>query len=329
MSNLMSNGSKNFSNRINTSSLTTCREFDIINRIYLRETIAGLGFFLNLICLFIFLKILRSTKSNIDLYKYFLIGTCFNTYVCLRNTLKNSLECKKCFLENYYSLKIIHMIFIYYIDYSVELATIMISVAACFNRYRSIDNTPKIFNKIPFIIVVCLIGVFCACFCSYKLVDLSIQSELSNNSTDFVVYVIKSNSLGTVGSTLDLVYTMIRDVIPIFSILLLNILTLVKIKTRIYKKKKLISKKLTRTNINRKANHELRLNLMVFSTSSFVLLNHMTNFLYWLKVFGTSECFLNMARNILYWSSYGIGFFIYLSFDLNFIKFFMSKCSKK
>jgi hypothetical protein len=163
--------------------------------------------------------------------------------------------------------------------------------------------------------------VFCFGFCSYKLVDLNAQRELRNNSTD-VVYVIKSNALGSTGSILDMIFTIMRDAIPIFSILLLNILTLVKFKIYYTKKRLLLNK------TKRKTNNELRLNLMVFVTSGFVLINHAANFIYWLNIFEPNECF-NIVRNILYWSSYGVGFFIYLSFDLNFKRFFTKKFTRK
>jgi len=324
MANWISNETQVLSNKTQEKSLSCQYELGILNGIYLREIISGLGFFLNLICMFIFFKILRSAKNSIDLYKYLLVASFFNSYICLRNTLKNSLDCKSCFVEKYYAIKLLQILFIYYVDYSFELISIMISVAACFNRYRSIGNTLKVFDKIPFVIVLILICVFCTGFCSYKIVDLSVQNQLNNNSTDLVIYVIKSNTLEELGLALDIVFTLIRDAIPIFSILSLNTLTLIKIKIRLNKKKKLMSNKKVQNNIktvNKIANNELRLNLMVFVTTSFVLLNHLTNFLYWLKAFGKNEC-LNIVRNVLYWSSYGWNFFIYLSFDLNFMKIF-------
>ena len=318
--------SMNETSKINSNKTATipmkCHELDVLNGIYLRETISGIGFILNLICLFVFFTILRNTKNTNDLYKYILIESFLNAYVCLRNNLKNFLDCKFCIIEKHYSLKLCQIIFIYYIDYSFELISIIISVAACLNRYKSIDNSLKTFDKIPLVAVICFISVFCFGFCSYKLVDLNVQRELLNNSTDTVVYVIKSNALGSTGSTLDMIFTIMRDAIPIFSILLLNILTLVKFKFY-YTKKRLVLNKAKRIK-----NNELRLNLMVFVTSSFVLINHAANFIYWLNIFGPNECF-NVVRNILYWSSYGVGFFIYLSFDLNFKRTFTVKFTRK
>ena len=311
---------KNFStiSSNGTYSSDFCNELLVINTIYLRESLSGLGFILNLFCTYIFFKIIRNIKANIDLYKYFLLESIINSYICLRIMLKNVFDCKNCEIEKYYAMKVILWFFFYYVDYSLELMSIMISVMSGFNRYRSIDNFLNVFDKIPFFLVNSLVAIFCGVFCAYKLFDITIETTMKNNST-YATYYLKSNKLGQTALVFDQMYTLIRDAIPIFAILLLNILTMIKIK-KTMKKKEIVTRRKKRL---KDSNTELRLNLMVVVTSSIVLLSHLANFIFWLKVFETNECF-NLLRNFLYWTSYGINFFIYLFFNLKFQIYFIN-----
>ena len=303
-----------------------CTELTNAYNAYIEKSIGAISFILNIICIFVFRKIVR--VQNEEVYRYLLVKSIADTYTSLRTILKSVLNCQDCVVEHVYAMKIVYLVFFLYIDYSTEFLSILIQMAAIFNRYRFLTQRFKWFDKISYKIVILIVTMLSFLFHIYVLFDNRITSKTRNNTTD-TIYSIKGGHLGQTGLILNYIQVTIRDIIFVVIILILNVLTLRWIKV-VMKKKKCMQRVNISVNsrkiLNKSEKAEHRLTLMVVATSINILTAYgisLFNVLAKTETISPNKCFISISY-FHYWFSFSFYFFIYFYFNLSFKRYLLS-----
>ena len=294
-----------------------CNDLTSVYNAYIEKFIGSFAFFLNLICIAVFVQIIRTQKEEV--YKYLLFKSIVDTFISLRITLKSILDCTDCELEKSYGLKLFYLIVFIYFDYAAELISMLCEIVANFNRYRLLTQYFKIFDKITYRIPLCAITLYSFLFYIYLFFDYKISSRTKNNET---IYTMTDTGLGAASIYVGYMHSVSRNVICVAFIFVLNILTLRSVKIALKKKKRMLNDK----NADKKSKMmskteqaELRLTLMVLATSAVIFIAYGMSFIKWLKigVIYTNKCYITITY-IIYWLSFSLYFFIYFYFNLSF-----------
>ena len=295
-----------------------CIALTAIYNDYIEKSVGALAFVLNTLCVLVFLKIIRYQEE--DIYKYLISKSIVDCYISLRISLKSVLNCQDCVVEHVYGLKVFYLIFFIYIQYTAELISAMFDIAANFNRYRFLTKRFKIFNKISLKIAILVMTLIGFLFHFYLLIDNKIVSKTKNNGT-VTIYSIKNGNLGLGSIILDCAKIIFKDVASLALVIILNTLTLRTVKKTMDKKKLMMQGKTSKL-MRKTEKTELRLTLMVVTSSFAVLISHVMNIIILLskiELIIFDKCFVIVAY-FLYWLSYSFYFFIYLYFNLSFKK---------
>ena len=292
-----------------------CLDLHYFYQLYWKIAFASLSILLNFACVLIFVKIIRAQKMNDDLFKYLVTKSIVDTTLTLllaTNTLLTQYPDTFGFKHNK-SLHFFHLIFNIYVLFSLQLLSMFCEVAACFNRYRMSIGKLKLFDKIPFKLVISSMSIYSFGFYIYKFVSNQIK-EQSNNSTVLTYYYI---SITDLDETMGYMHSFVRDCLCVSIITLLNVLTMIEIKRMISKKRFLT--KCTKTEQVKKT--ETRLSVMIFTMSTLAIIGHGSSLIFYLSpnvsFFRIGGCYFTLSEslNLL---SYQINFIFYYQFNLNF-----------
>jgi hypothetical protein len=315
----------NFTEIENTAVNGFC---DILRDIYenmLVEITHVASFFLNLFCTLVYFKLLRflKDKNSNDLFKYLFIKSIVDTYLSflmiLQFIFNDTKYSQQLGVNRVYGLKVFNLIFGFYFLFSLELISIMLEVAATFNRYRALKFRLKIFDKIQFKYVILCMFVYSFGFYVYKFVSRQVVPNTQYNTTEFQY---KDTDLE---AKMGYMHTIVRDGLCVFAIILLNILTMYELKSILMKKNVLTNS----SSSDKTQNLEKRLTLMVICMSSIAFSGHSLMLLQYFShkdsFFKKNGCFYTITQ-LLFWFSYQINFFVYYFFNLKFRKCFKLIC---
>ena len=294
---------------------SVCSDFYSFFDTYLKMTFGMLGFFLNTACVAIFVEIMRTQRTSEHLFKYFLVKSITDTFLALLYFLYALFSQSQAYsiIERSYTLHLVHFINSYYLLFSMQLLSIFCELAACFSRYRKSAGKFKILDKLSYKVVIFLMFIYSFGFYSYKFASNHVI-EIVNNGTE-VTYAITSSELN---KTMGYIHSFVRDGLCVLIIIVLNVLTVVQIKTVLSKKRTLVK---SHTN-ERTNNAEIRLALMVLTMSTLAFIGHGLILIGYLNpeennFFLKPGCYRALAE-ILYWLAYEVNFFFYYLFNLNF-----------
>jgi hypothetical protein len=187
------------------------------------------SFFLNLFCILVYFKLVRSLKDkhSHDLFKYLLTKSIVDTYISFLLNLKlifNSDYSQKLGVDRAYGLKVFYLIFGIYSTFSLQLISIFLEVAAAFNRYRCLKVELKLFDRFQFKYSILSMFAYSFSFYAYKFVSRQVVSKSQNNTSEYEFkYMDLDYEMGYM-------HTIVRDGICVLAIILLNILTMYDLK---------------------------------------------------------------------------------------------------
>ena len=296
-----------------------CVKLKVIYDTILIALIHVTSFCLNLMCILVYAKLFRSNKiinKTNDLFKYLLVKSMVDTYLNFLLILElffAGAYTKNLGIDKIYGLGIFFLIFGIYFMFSLELVSIMIEVAATFNRFRKIKSKFKLFDRIPFECVIVGIFVYSFGFYSYKFASTNVSKIESKNETS---YSIQKTDLDT---SMGYMHSIVRDGLCVLAIIVFNIWTMYEMKNVLIRKRSL-------TNVSTRDNIEKRLTLMVICMSLITIVGHGVILIRYFSPRGSflkeNQCCLAFSET-LFWFSYQINFFLYYFFNLKFKKCFL------
>jgi hypothetical protein len=316
-----------------------CDNFADFYNTYLDLFISFIGSILNILCIIGFLnikEIRHQRKTNV--FRYLLAKSVVDSYTLLRNLIFSSVFCPvvDCFLTRYYVSCNISLVFNNYIGRISLLMSILLELAANFNRYRIITNKFIFLNKISIYFKFLLIILYCFSFYVYIFFQENclIPDQSLNETMSYYIYV--TNFTNTeLGIGLKFMHTFIRDVICIILIMVLNIFTLIFMRQSFKRKRELAfnpqsSQSANKNDQNRKLEKsENNLTYLVLTSSLINILGHIILFINMLPInsIKSDSCFNSIAPFLLYFS-YSINFFVYYFFNKHFKSYFKTNLIK-
>ena len=294
---------------------------------YIEKGMGCLGFMFNIICLIVFVKLLKNPDSNNEMVKYLLLKSFVDAYVMLKSFLFIFFDCNYCDQYRFYATGLFKLIFLIYFSYVAQFLSIFCELVAVFIRYATVAQKEFFLSrKIPFKVVTSFAFIYSLLFYSYKLFENKIIKSMYKNylkNTSYLIYKISSTEFGVSETILklDFVNSLIRDGILVLLIFVLNVLTCIKMK-RLLKKKRLI---LANVRVNTQARKsESHLTIMILLTGFIAIIGHGFYFLFNTPSFilMVSECVYPIIL-FTYNLSYLINFFVYFFFNTMFRQCFL------
>lgn len=191
------------------------------------------------------------------MYKYLMFKSIADAYFGFKNAAAPLFRCEEdCIISQYYVTKFFSLIFYFYMGHVCEFLSMFYEVAANFDRYFIISQKFKIQNSVRFyrVLMVCTM-VFTFSLFIYVLLEQNIYvrdrfwgqnktAELIANSTYAYqhYYVLRYNRLhwSPIGVVLQKIGTITRDGILVAVLLIVDILTVVKLRQSMKSKRQLI-----------------------------------------------------------------------------------------
>ena len=312
--------------------ITQCDDPLKFSILYLQVSLSVLGFFLNLICIKIFSKIVLVKSKNNDLSKYLLLKSLTNAYIVLCLTLHPIFDLENTFdnpalksrVDEIYWLKVVYLILGIYFKYSLVLTSLFCEIAASFNRYRLATNRFIKFNKLPVeIVIICMI-LYSFGFYSFKFVSIQIIQIASINQTTNGTLKNSYNYLTTdLDDTVGFVHSSVRDGLCVAILILINFFTAIEIKRILQKKSALIIK--NKGKLKAQA-ADTRLTIMMFIMSFSCVIAHGLQIIQYFSprsfIINSNEC-ISLAFDLVFFLfNNQIDFFYYYFFNLNFKRIF-------
>jgi hypothetical protein len=219
----MSNSSIVISDNCTNNSLK-----DFIN-LYIMNTINIFGIIANFICIIIFTKIIKTTQSTGNMYKYFLMKSIMDLLSLFINSFEYFKHCSNCEATNSYLLQIWFIWFYMYLSNVAEIASVIFEIAAifdCFITIKSILNfcqTNLFFHLFSITLIVINVIINLMFPLGYQ-----IESKIENNETS---YRSDKNEFGKASfSSLNFFNSLIKDVIFFIILFILNLMILTLLK---------------------------------------------------------------------------------------------------
>ena len=298
--------------------------------LYFQFACAVVGFFLSLICIRVFMKLLSFKGKNNDLYRYLLIKSFSDMFILFITGLDQIFDpddyygeySLKNYVDNYMFLKIVYLIIGIYFTYSLKLVSIFCEVLSVFNRYRLSTKKFEKFNKIPFPIVCLAVFLYSFGFYIYKFFSIQIKKFESNNFSQEIKYefIIDDNLDNKMGY----IHSSVRDGMCVLAIIFLNVLTIIEIKKMLQKKKNMFRDK----NKHKTQLAEIRITIMVFLMSFIGVLAHSLQMVQYFSpdyfFYNKYECYIIIFDLIFNLCSYPFNFFLYYFFNLKFKRHFLN-----
>ena len=316
----------------------SCSIFFNTNFVRIKFGISILGFILNLINIFIFIKIIYKRNQTDNLFKYFLTKSLSDFYVNMFGVVMGLVDI---YFTNqvqpFIQFCLFRLIFDEYMCFVFQSISMLCDVASSLNRYKSITNGFKFSNKISIIIKILLMSSYSLIYYSFKLfqkycavtspISTSLNNSNSTSSSHKPLYKIdhyKHFKQTPIDLGFSLTHTIIRDGICTMLIIIFNLLILFQMR-KLIKSKKSINPTNNTSSKNEKATQaQKNLNRMVLLTSTFTLICHLLLFIYYLPIQITANPCYKTIMLILFYLSLSINFFTYFKFNLHFKRLFLS-----
>ena len=308
----------------NSQNYSICNNLLTVYNSYIKVLIGVIGTVLNFICIVIFYKLIRNSTQKDNLNKYLLIKSIADTltYVIIM-TQSASLSTA----HKNYAYQVIYLIVNRYLLFVFELISMFLEIASILNRYFAFTRINKKLEKIGFKAVVSFMLIYSFGFYVYKFFDEKIE-RATNINTNETYYKIAINTLGDISFVLGYIHSTVRDGICVLLILILNILTLIKLRKMMKNKMHLQSKSLSS---DKKLNQTgIRLTKMVVATASITFFGRVLTFIKYITVnlINSNDCF-SAFSNCSFFACNLFNLVLYYYFNLNFKKIFLAYLSYK
>ncbi len=222
------------------------------------QLVGALGLFFNLTTALVLLQPSISKKISGHMYQYLMFKSVADSYFGFKNTTATLFRCENtCTLSDYYLTKLLSLIFYFYMGHVCEFLSMFYEVAANFDRYFIISQRFKIHNSQRFYYALMTAAtIFTFSIYSYVLLEQDIvvrnrpsalngTAEQMNRTSSY--YVLRYNRMHWSQPVLVLqkVGTVIRDGVFVCLLLIVDTVTILKLRKTMQSKRQLLSRRAT------------------------------------------------------------------------------------
>jgi hypothetical protein len=317
---------------LNKTARQRCKDtlFYEIVFIYINRTISVSAILTSLISILIFMRIIkREPTGNGQMFKYLIAVSIFELFLFLIIIFEIGYHCQGC--GKSLGWKVWYVWFQVYFYFSFITIANYLEVFATLDCFLMINNKLVcLLTKTVFVIILLFLIVFS--FISYFhniFVFKFIKVNQFNNETSVYSVGITDYFNTDLFKGLAFSLTFIREVLPLFLLLLLNILIFITLRNVVEHKKRLETfSNSNSNNNNNNIRHAIQAEIsklkMIFSVSFCYIIFRTPLAVYLLPIHGTgyfSECYFFRTSYVFYNFSYIIKFFIYYFFNKKFRKY--------
>jgi hypothetical protein len=284
----------------------------------LLDSIQAVGAILNLFCIIIFIKIIKTERSeNGHMFKYLFIKSIFDF-------IYQSSQLPSIYYYNYshqsYIMQFWYKWMVYYLTIIASVASVYFEVAAVLDCLIMISNRLLICRKRACFITITII-IITFFFIFYIPWSLRIQIFIKNSnttSTSSIIYSHKTINRGYF-NYFKIIHTFIRDIVPIVLIVIINILIFLFIKSAT-KRRELLEKTGNQSNLLMSSLKAQRNKFKMILVTALIYILHVPFIISY--TFDVSQCFTYVSK-LLFLTSYAIPIFSYFFFNKKFRRYFM------
>jgi hypothetical protein len=176
---------------MNKSSSVNCK-FDSVRDFltkYILNIVSIFGIIANLICIIIFIKIIKRRRSQGNMYKYFLMKSIMDFLTLIINSFQYLKSCNNCKTAHSYLIQIWYIWFYFFFAYIVESSSVIFEMAAildCFITIKLILNCCQ--TNLFFYLFTILVIVVNVTTNSLFPLSFKIESRINNNNETVYYY---------------------------------------------------------------------------------------------------------------------------------------------
>jgi hypothetical protein len=331
---------------------------------YILIVVSSIGVILNSFCVIAFFGSPQLNNTKTNMFKYLKVKSICDTIAMIRNLTRNLFFLDFNFDAGYHPnlhLCRLYVFSYYYLGGVVLLLSILCEVAANFNRYRTMTNRFRFFDKISFNIKIFVMISYCSFFYIHRFVyfqcieefsiesDTSFSSNHSNQHLNHSYFSNNSNSSHPLHDSYHVFYinnfpgpysyvflklhTFVRDCVTMFLILIFSIATMIFTKSS-FKKTRVTNTHVKESQAKKMQNQRAKraqsnMTNMVLVSNLILFFGHFFSFVKF--TIGTisinNDCYESFELT-LFFLAYSLNFFVYFIFNKHFRNFFFKPMSK-
>jgi hypothetical protein len=298
---------------------------DLLTYDYIKPVISIFIFASNCICLMIFIKILKHNQQSVNkMYYYFLIKSMCDTFIGIIELFYPFYGIHTLSTSKYY-ITIFWYVYLHkFMTKVLLLASGLLEIVASFDCAIAIDKSLKWFQKwISFIFINIFIFTFCFVYNLYIILGYGIISLLNNNTESIEYHKDEKDFSQTLTfGILNLINSLLRDVVVVILLFIINLYILIKLK-QIKKRKNQLQKivkvsKLLKTRADRAENRKVK---MIYVLCLIYIFGHLPSIIYYTDILTTKSYFriiFYALTDLVYQISYCTPIVVYYLFNNNF-----------
>jgi hypothetical protein len=298
---------------------------------YISTTISITNVILNMMNVFIFIKLIQINKTNKskgDFYTYLILKSIADAYFgirfCFRNIIVKGLF-ESDLKSTSFVLILLYLIFMVYLGFVVQLISKITECFACFDRLIVLIPSQQNKNRKLIKIIFILSIIFSFLFYTFKFFQFQIIPFIQPNSTEvFYRSIVDSRKL-QLFKIIGFIHSFLRDFLCVLISFCFNIATLSFVKKSTNNRRQLSSSNsaacLNLSKIEKLERAEYKIILMITFSTIIAVIGHWSSFLYYLPIetmIFENYCLRTFTFEFFYEISYGGNFIIYLIFNKRF-----------
>jgi hypothetical protein len=300
-----------------TENIVKCNYISVTDFIskYIMNIVSIFGIIANLICIMIFIKIIKTTQSQGNMYKYFLMKSIMDCLTLIINSFQYLKYCSNCDMAHSYLIQIWYIWFYFYFAYIVESSSVIFEMAAILDCYIRIKSIFKCCQTNLFFYLFCIFVIAINVIINLLMpLSFQITSEIGNNNETF--YNADYNDFGKSSyASISFFNSLIKDGLFFLIIFILNVMILTLLKSTTDRRRSLGGNNNTLSSTSLVA--ERKKIIMIAATGLNYMIGHFP-IIYWCVSFAFSNETLNcysLFFLVLYYISFADSIFFYFFFN--------------
>jgi hypothetical protein len=282
---------------------------------YIMNIVSIFGIIANLICIMIFIKIIKTTQSQGNMYKYFLMKSIMDCLTLIINSFQYLKYCSNCETAHSYLMQIWFIWFYSYFAYIFETSSAVFEMAATFDCYITIKSILKCCQTNLFFYLFCIFVIAINVIINLLMpLSYKITSEIGNNNETF--FNSDYNDFGKSSyASISFFNSLIKDGLFFIILFILNVMILTLLKSTTDRRRSLGGNNNTLSSTSLVA--ERKKIIMIAATGLNYMIGHFP-IIFWTVSFTFSNETLNCYSiffHVLYYISFADSIFFYFFFN--------------
>jgi hypothetical protein len=304
-----------YNSSIRNDSCVLVSVIDFITK-YVMNIVSIFGIIANLICIMIFIKIIKTTQLRGNMYKYLLMKSIMDFLTLIINSFQYLKYCSNCETAHSYLMQIWFIWFYFYFSFIVETSSALFEMAAIFDCYITIKSVLKFCQTNLFFYFFCIVVIVVNVIINIFF-PLSFQIESRINNQNETVFDHGFSDFGKSSFSNVLFFnSIVKDGLFFIVLFILNVMILTLLKKTTDRKRSLAGNSNTLLSTSQLA--ERKKLIMIIATSSNYIIGHFSYFTWTvISTFNREKydsCYSTFSL-LFYYTTFADSLFFYFLFN--------------